>query len=440
MRDDGTGSHDGTGLDDRASLDNATGSDDGATGLNGARLDGRVAPFWPRRSPNFLQVRTALRGAVQRWRDEHRGNKHRGNKHPENKHCTDEHGTAEFVIAVSGGPDSLALAAAVAAEKLPAHVVSIDHGLQEGSRAVSEGAIAQVGQWGLSGQVVSVRVVGEPLEAAARHARYQALGDLAGHRPILLAHTGDDQAETLLLGLLRGRASAMGEVSDYQGHTLLRPLLGIRRAHTVGACRELGVAAWNDPHNTDEAFRRVAIRRQVLPLLDQIIGGDATAPLVRAAELLREDDDYLHTLTPKPECLAAATEQCTKLATQQAAKPSTQQATERCTKPATQPAEPSTQQAAERCTKPATQQPPALEIAELGPPPLARRAIAKFLQQHGARVSASTLAASIAFIQDWHGQGAVSVGNGLELARQAGKLVLLHSSLADDSQPSASST
>lgn len=401
MRDDGAGLDDGTGLDDRARLDNATGSDDGATGLNAARLDGRVAPFWPRRSPNFLQVRTALRGAVQRWRDEHRGNKHRGNKHPENKHCTDEHGTAEFVIAVSGGPDSLALAAAVAAEKLPAHVVSIDHGLQEGSRAVSEGAIAQVGQWGLSGQVVSVRVVGEPLEAAARHARYQALGDLAGHRPILLAHTGDDQAETLLLGLLRGKASAMGEVSDYQGHTLLRPLLGIRRAHTVGACRELGVAAWNDPHNTDESFRRVAIRRQVLPLLDQIIGGDATAPLVRAAELLREDDDYLHTLTPKPEYSAAATEQC---------------------------------------TKPATQQPPALEIAELGPPPLARRAIAKFLQQHGARVSASTLAASIAFIQDWHGQGAVSVGNGLELARQAGKLVLLHSSLADDSQPSASST
>lgn len=380
---------------------------------DGARLDGRVAPFWPRRSPHFLQVRTALRGAVQRWRDEHGGNKHWADKHGTDERWADEHGGAKFVIAVSGGPDSLALAAAAAAEKLPAHVVSIDHGLQDGSRAVSEGAIGQVGQWGLSGQVVSVRVVGEPLEAAARHARYQALGDLAGDRPILLAHTGDDQAETLLLGLLRGKASAMGEVSDYQGHTLLRPLLGIRRAHTVGACRELGVAAWNDPHNTDEAFRRVAIRRQVLPLLDQIIGGDATAPLVRAAELLREDDDYLHTLTPKLERATAATEQCTEPVTQPATKPS---------------------------TEPATQQPPALEIAELGPPPLARRAIAKFLQQHGARVSASTLEASIAFIHDWHGQGAVSVGNGLELARQAGKLVLLHSSLGDDSQPSASST
>ena len=413
MRDDGTG------LDDRARLDNATGSDN-ATGLDdGARLDGRVAPFWPRRSPHFLQVRTALRGAVQRWADEHGGNKHWADKHGTDERWADEHGGAKFVIAVSGGPDSLALAAAAAAEKLPAHVVSIDHGLQDGSRAVSEGAIGQVGQWGLSGQVVSVRVVGEPLEAAARHARYQALGDLAGDRPILLAHTGDDQAETLLLGLLRGKASAMGEVSDYQGHTLLRPLLGIRRAHTVGACRELGVAAWNDPHNTDEAFRRVAIRRQVLPLLDQIIGGDATAPLVRAAELLREDDDYLHTLTPKLERATAATEQCTE--------------------PATQPAEPSTQPA-EPSTEPAKQQPPALEIAELGPPPLARRAIAKFLQQHGTRVSASTLEASIAFIHDWHGQGAVSVGNGLELARQAGKLVLLHSSLGDDSQPSASST
>lgn len=407
MRDDGSGSDDGTGLDDCARLDHATGSDDGA------RLDGRVAPFWPRRSPHFLQVRTALRGAVQRWRDEHGGNKHWADKHGTDERWADEHGGAKFVIAVSGGPDSLALAAAAAAEKLPAHVVSIDHGLQDGSRAVSEGAIGQVDQWGLSGQVVSVRVVGEPLEAAARHARYQALGDLAGDRPILLAHTGDDQAETLLLGLLRGKASAMGEVSDYQGHTLLRPLLGIRRAHTVGACRELGVAAWNDPHNTDEAFRRVAIRRQVLPLLDQIIGGDATAPLVRAAELLREDDDYLHTLTPKLERSTAATEQCTEPATQPATKPS---------------------------TEPATQQPPALEIAELGPPPLARRAIAKFLQQHGARVSASTLEASIAFIHDWHGQGAVSVGNGLELARQAGKLVLLHSSLGDDSQPSASST
>ena len=136
----------------------------------------------------------------------------------------------------------------------------------------------------------------------------------------------------------------------------------------------------------------------------------------------------MQTLTPKLERASAATELCNEPATL-TDEPSTQPATKPSTQPATKPS-----------TEPATQQPPALEIAELGPPPLARRAIAKFLQQHGARVSASTLEASIAFIHDWHGQGAVSVGNGLELARQAGKLVLLHSSLGDDSQPSASST
>lgn len=330
---------------------------------------GGSAPFWPRRSPNFLQVRTALRAAMQRQRQDH----------------------PQFIIAVSGGPDSLALAAAAAAEKLDASVVSIDHGLQEGSREVSERAIAQVRQWGLDGEVVPVTVAKESakdsvkdsaeqsLEAAARHARYQALGEIAGDRPILLAHTGDDQAETLLFGLLRGKASAMREVSDYQGHTLLRPLLPIRREHTVGACTELGVAAWNDPHNADVAFRRVAIRRRVLPLLDEIVGGDASAPLMQAAELIREDEDYLQQLAALPHESGA------------------------------------------------TPEPPNLEIAALGPRPLARRAIAEFLHRHGAQVTARTLAASIALIDDWHGQGAVSVGNRLELARQTGKLVLLHS-------------
>lgn len=322
---------------------------------------GGSAPFWPRRSPNFLQIRTALRAAMQRQHQDH----------------------SQFIIAVSGGPDSLALAAAAAAEKLDASVVSIDHGLQDGSREVSERAVAQVRQWGLDGQVVPVSVAKESakqsLEAAARHARYQALGEIAGDRPILLAHTGDDQAETLLLGLLRGKASAMREVSDYQGHTLLRPLLPIRREHTVGACTELGVAAWNDPHNADVAFRRVAIRRRVLPLLDEIVGGDASAPLMQAAELIREDEDYLQQLAALPHETGA------------------------------------------------TPEPPSLDIAALGPRPLARRAIAEFLHRHGAQVTARTLAASIALIDDWHGQGAVSVGNRLELARQTGKLVLLHS-------------
>lgn len=364
----------------------------------GAAQNKSVAPFWPRRSPHFLRVRTALRDALNR------------------QGITDEHTGAAVILAVSGGPDSLALAAAAAAEKLPAHVVSVDHQLQAGSREVSDNAIAQVRRWGLSGEVVAVDLgaaagaatPSEPdypepmdsapnhsepdhsatgnLEATARHARYRALCEVAGQRPILVAHTGDDQAETLLLGLLRGKAAAMAENTDYQGYTILRPLLNIRRADTVGACRELGVDAWDDPHNSQDAFRRVAIRQHVLPLLDEIVGGDATAPLQQAANLLRDDDTYLQTLAHTALTESVATEN-------------------------------------------SHQPPPRLTIATLGPAPVARRAIAAFLHQHGARVNASVLAAIMALIDDWHGQGAVSVGNGLELARQAGTLVLLHSEL-----------
>ena len=364
----------------------------------GAAQNKSVAPFWPRRSPHFLRVRTALRDALNR------------------QGITGENTGAAVILAVSGGPDSLALAAAAAAEKLPAHVVSVDHQLQAGSREVSDNAIAQVRHWGLSGEVVAVDLgvaagaatTSEPdypepmdsapnhsepnhsatgnLEAAARHARYRALCEGAGQRPILVAHTGDDQAETLLLGLLRGKAAAMAENSDYQGHTIVRSLLNIRRADTVGACRELGVDAWDDPHNSQDAFRRVAIRQHVLPLLDEIVGGDATAPLQQAANLLRDDDTYLQTLAHTALTESVATEN-------------------------------------------SHQPPPRLTIATLGPAPVARRAIAAFLHQHGARVNASVLAAIMALIDDWHGQGAVSVGNGLELARQAGTLVLLHSEL-----------
>lgn len=364
----------------------------------GAAQNKSVAPFWPRRSPHFLRVRTALRDALNR------------------QGITGENTSAAVILAVSGGPDSLALAAAAAAEKLPAHVVSVDHQLQAGSREVSDNAIAQVRRWGLSGEVVAVDLgvaagaatTSEPdypepmdsapnhsepdhsatgnLEATARHARYRALCEVAGQRPILVAHTGDDQAETLLLGLLRGKAATMAENTDYQGYTILRPLLNIRRADTVGACRELGVDAWDDPHNSQDAFRRVAIRQHVLPLLDEIVGGDATAPLQQAANLLRDDDTYLQTLAHTALTESVATEN-------------------------------------------SHQKPPRLTIATLGPAPVARRAIAAFLHQHGARVNASVLAAIMALIDDWHGQGAVSVGNGLELARQAGTLVLLHSEL-----------
>lgn len=375
----------------------------------GAAQNKSVAPFWPRRSPHFLRVRTALRDALNR------------------QGITGENTSAAVILAVSGGPDSLALAAAAAAEKLPAHVVSVDHQLQAGSREVSDNAIAQVRRWGLSGEVVAVDLgvaagaatTSEPnhsatgnLEATARRARYRALCEVAGQRPILVAHTGDDQAETLLLGLLRGKAAAMAENTDYQGHTIVRPLLNIRRADTVGACRELGVDAWDDPHNSQDAFRRVAIRQHVLPLLDEIVGGDATAPLQQAANLLRDDDTYLQTLAHTALTESVATENSHRDREHHREQHRNQR------------------QHRDQHQQPRHQQPPPrLIIATLGPAPVARRAIAAFLHQHGARVNASVLAAIMALIDDWHGQGAVSVGNGLELARQAGTLVLLHSEL-----------
>ena len=403
-----------------------------------------AAPFWPRRSPHFLRVRIALRECVQRYNEqiyrEHQECSGQNNEqiYREHQECSGQNSDQrrrkhpDFLIAVSGGPDSLALAAAAAAEKLPAHVVSVDHQLQTGSREVSNNAIAQVRGWGLSGEVVAVDLAaaaarnhlatGSPspnhpelnhpspshpatgnLESAARHARYRALCEVAGQRPILVAHTGDDQAETLLLGLLRGKAAAMAEISDYQGHAILRPLLNIRRADTVGACRELGVDAWDDPHNSQEAFRRVAIRRQVLPLLDEIVGGDATAPLQQAAELLREADAYLQTSAHTALTESVAAENLHHHRDQHHHRGQNQQ--------------------------PRHQPPPRLTIATLGPAPVARRAIATFLHQHGARVTGSALTAIMALIDDWHGQGAVSVGNGLELSRQAGTLVLLHSEL-----------
>ena len=395
----------------------------------GAAQNKSVAPFWPRRSPHFLRVRTALRDALNR------------------QGITGENTSAAVILAVSGGPDSLALAAAAAAEKLPAHVVSVDHQLQAGSRKVSDNAIAQVRRWGLSGEVVAVDLgaaagaatTSEPdypepmdsapnhsepnhstgnLEATARHARYRALCEVAGQRPILVAHTGDDQAETLLLGLLRGKAAAMAENTDYQGHTIVRPLLNIRRADTVGACRELGVDAWDDPHNSQDAFRRVAIRQHVLPLLDEIVGGDATAPLQQAANLLRDDDTYLQTLahTALTESVAAENSHRDR-----------EHHREHQRKDQSPPLQRAFHE--DQHQQPRLQKPPRLTIATLGPAPVARRAIVAFLHQHGARVNASVLAAIMALIDDWHGQGAVSVGNGLELARQAGTLVLLHSEL-----------
>ena len=210
-------------------------------------------------------------------------------------------GGGVVAVALSGGPDSLALAAAAAFEapKLGLSVVSItvDHGLQPGSDAVAQAAARQATGLGIRPIVVRVEVGedGGP-EAAARAARYRALTDAAselGAMVILLGHTLDDQAETVLLGLARGSGSTslqgMAPASALHGMTLLRPLLAVRRATTRAACLAEGLDAWDDPHNSDPRFARVRVRETVLPVLEAELGPGIAEALVRTAEQLRED-------------------------------------------------------------------------------------------------------------------------------------------------------
>lgn len=205
------------------------------------------------------------------------------------------------VVGLSGGADSLALAAAVAFEAPKAGVeavaVVVDHGLQPGSRDIAAVAADAARALGLPARVVEVEVsgTGGP-EAAARAARYAALRAAAvdsGARAVLVAHTLDDQAETVLLGLARGAGAAslqgMAAASDLDGIALLRPLLEVRRATTRAACAAQGLEPWDDPHNTDPAYARVRVREKVLPVLENELGPGIAEALARTAAQLRED-------------------------------------------------------------------------------------------------------------------------------------------------------
>ncbi|WP_370507829.1 tRNA lysidine(34) synthetase TilS [Mycobacterium sp. SA01] len=203
-------------------------------------------------------------------------------------------GATSWCVALSGGPDSLALTAAAAAA-LPTTALIVDHGLQPGSERVAETARRQAHDLGcVDARVLRVQVGadGGP-EAAARTARYAALDAARAGAPVLLAHTLDDQAETVLLGLGRGsgaRSIAGMRACDPPWH---RPLLGVRRAVTHAACSELGFTPWDDPHNHDARFTRVRLRTEVLPLLEDVLGGGVAEALARTAAALREDTDAL---------------------------------------------------------------------------------------------------------------------------------------------------
>jgi tRNA(Ile)-lysidine synthase len=285
------------------------------------------------------------------------------------------------LVACSGGADSLALAAAVAFEAprcgVPAGLVTVDHGLQPGSAQQARRVAALGFELGFDPvEIVPVTVgTGAGPEAAARAARYAALDRAADSldADVLLGHTLDDQAETVLLGL--GRGSGPRSVAGMRPRSgrYLRPLLGLRRATTEAACAALGFEPWRDPHNADRALQRVRLRSEVLPLLEDVLQGGVAEALARTASLLQDDLDALDTL-------AAA-------------------------------------------RNGAGDQADASALAAV-PRAVRTRMLRNWALAHGAtELSAVHTAALDALVADWHGQGAVDLPGGLRVARMSGRLV-----------------
>ncbi len=222
-----------------------------------------------------------------------------------------EHGSL-VLAACSGGPDSLALAASAAFVGprlgLRAGGVTVDHGLQPGSADQAAAVARTMRDLGLHPVLqitADVPARGAPAgypgpEAAARQARYAAIDEAraaSGAAAVLLGHTMDDQAETVLLGLARGSgARSLAGMAESSG-PYLRPLLGLRRAQTTAACAALGLRPWDDPQNADLAFARTRVRQRVLPLMEELLGPGIIEALARSAGQLRADADALDEVT-----------------------------------------------------------------------------------------------------------------------------------------------
>nr|WP_233158345.1 tRNA lysidine(34) synthetase TilS [Actinokineospora bangkokensis] len=280
-----------------------------------------------------------------------------------------------LVVACSGGADSLALAAAArhCADRVAGVVV--DHGLQPGSAEVARTAAEQLRGLGLDPvRVVAVEVTGRGgPEAAARRARYAALRAAAGEDTVLLGHTRDDQAETVLLGL--GRGSGPRSIAGMRplDPPWARPFLGVARATTEAACAALGLTPWHDPHNDDPRYTRVRLRREVLPLLEEVLQGGVAGALARTAAQLRDD-------------LAALDE------------------------------------LADGLFDPALRELP-VEVVATVPAALRRRVLRRWLLASGVpELTDPHLRAVEALVTRWRGQGGVALPGGLEARRAHGRL------------------
>ena len=193
---------------------------------------------------------------------------------------------------------ALALALFLEANQSKVIPVVVDHGLQEGSAQITSQTISKlkaIGYTQVESAVAQVKIT-DGLEASARRARYQIFNQFIDtYRPkyFLLAHTLNDQAESVLLGLARGSGARSLSGMAVENNIYVRPLLKISRQTTVAACREGGIEIWSDPHNDDLRFARVRTRKNVLPNLEENLGPGITEALVRSADLLRDDADAL---------------------------------------------------------------------------------------------------------------------------------------------------
>ena len=234
------------------------------------------------------------------------------------------------LVACSGGADSMALASALAFEApklgIRAGGITVDHGLQPGSDLRAEEVVLRLRELGLDPAesiAVTVGRSGGP-EAAARDARYAALDDAAerhGAAAVLLGHTRDDQAETVLLGLARGSGirslSGMAAVSGADGR-YRRPFLGLDRQTARKACMVQSLPVWDDPHNADPAYTRSRLRQEGLPALEKALGKGVVEALARTAQLSRDDADALDAWASQAETAvrdAAGLLDCAKLYT-----------------------------------------------------------------------------------------------------------------------------
>lgn len=327
------------------------------------------------------------------------------------------------LVACSGGRDSMALAAVshivCTSMGVRCGVVIVDHGLQEGSEQVAGGAADRCRALGLGPVIVrnaTVQARGEGLEAAARQARYNELCAAAresGAIAVLLAHTMDDQAETVLIGLLRSRGvdalAGMPQVFTRSGVTFARPLLTLTRDETTGLCEDLGVEYWDDPTNGDAVDGelpndyplRSRVRHDLLPAIERFAGFNVARHFAESARLARMDKEYLDQRSD--EVMGEAVTTVDWPASSAAVSTDTPRA---CAAGDTNDS--SHGVGLMIGVKRIAREPEAIRL----------RVIAHALSQAGVNASAAQIAAIDRLVVDWHGQGGVSLPRGYSANRK----------------------